>query len=273
MLVKPHRLKGTISVIASGLRDQDLVSLLQTVVRVLSLLVCGALEEGCTRFLEAMAYSSDADRHQRELENIQYKSNQLTDQSLESTRRMVQMTTETQEVGVTTMAALEEQGEQLDRIETGMDNINQDMRQAEKSLTQMEKCCGLCVCPCKKSKNFDRDARHAGAFSGGAYDKEDEVVARQAARSGGGASGRGAGGQQSGGYIQRVTNDAREDEMDENLGMVSNAVSNLKNMALDMGDKLEQQNVQLDRINDKAEMNDERIQDANRRAKNVLRSA
>lgn len=40
--------------------------------------------------------------------------------------------------------------EQLDRIEEGMDQINADMREAEKNLTGMEKCCGLCVLPCNK---------------------------------------------------------------------------------------------------------------------------
>lgn len=40
--------------------------------------------------------------------------------------------------------------EQLDRIEEGMDQINADMREAEKNLSGMEKCCGLCVLPCAK---------------------------------------------------------------------------------------------------------------------------
>lgn len=40
--------------------------------------------------------------------------------------------------------------EQLDRIEEGMDQINADMREAEKNLTGMEKCCGICVLPCNK---------------------------------------------------------------------------------------------------------------------------
>jgi len=37
--------------------------------------------------------------------------------------------------------------EQIDRIGEGMDQINQDMRDAEKNLEGMEKCCGLCVLP------------------------------------------------------------------------------------------------------------------------------
>lgn len=40
--------------------------------------------------------------------------------------------------------------EQLDRIDEGMDQINQDMRDAEKNLEGLEKCCGLCVLPWKK---------------------------------------------------------------------------------------------------------------------------
>ena len=31
-----------------------------------------------------------------------------------------------------------------------MDQINADMKEAEKNLTGMEKCCGLCVLPWKK---------------------------------------------------------------------------------------------------------------------------
>lgn len=42
---------------------------------------------------------------------------------------------------------LDEQGEQLDHIEGNLDDINVDMREAERNLTNLEKCCGLCVCP------------------------------------------------------------------------------------------------------------------------------
>lgn len=40
--------------------------------------------------------------------------------------------------------------EQLNRIEEGMDQINKDMREAENTLTELNKCCGLCVCPCNR---------------------------------------------------------------------------------------------------------------------------
>lgn len=49
----------------------------------------------------------------------------------------------------------------------------------------------------------------------------------------------------------RITNDAREDEMEENMGQVNTMIGNLRNMALDMGSELENQNRQVDRINRK----------------------
>ena len=52
-----------------------------------------------------------------ELEGIQRQINERNDQSVESTRRMVSMVAESQEVGTKTMVMLDEQGEQLNRIE------------------------------------------------------------------------------------------------------------------------------------------------------------
>lgn len=52
-------------------------------------------------------------------------------------------------------------------------------------------------------------------------------------------------------FFCRITNDAREDEMEENLGQVSGMLGNLRNMAVDMGNEIGSQNRQLDRINQK----------------------
>jgi len=49
--------------------------------------------------------------------------------------------------------------------------------------------------------------------------------------------------------INRITNDARENEMEENMGQVNTMIGNLRNMALDMGSELENQNRQVSRIN------------------------
>jgi hypothetical protein len=52
------------------------------------------------------------------------------------------------------MEKIDEQGEQLDKIEAGLDQINEDVRRAEQNLREMEKCCGLCLCPCKRQASY-----------------------------------------------------------------------------------------------------------------------
>ncbi|VEL07209.1 unnamed protein product [Protopolystoma xenopodis] len=45
-----------------------------------------------------------------------------------------------------------------------------------------------------------------------------------------------------------ITNDAREDEMDKNLGVVSEMVGQLHSMAIDMNTEVEIQNSKLDQM-------------------------
>ncbi|XP_018574486.1 synaptosomal-associated protein 25 isoform X2 [Anoplophora glabripennis] len=196
-----------------------------------------------------------------ELQELQLRSGQVTDESLESTRRMLALCEESTDAGTTTLEMLHHQGEQLDRIEDGMDQINTDMREAEKNLTGMEKCCGLCVLPCQKGSSFKEDE---GTWKG---NDDGKVVNNQPQRMMDDRNGMGP----QGGYIGRITNDAREDEMEENVGQVNTMIGNLRNMAIDMGSELENQNRQVDRINLKGESNAMRIDLANQRAHDLLK--
>jgi len=196
-----------------------------------------------------------------ELQELQLKSQQVTDDSLESTRRMLQLCEESQEVGGKTLNVLELQGEQLDRIEEGMDQINADMREAEKNLSGMEKCCGLCVLPCAKKSSFKEDD---GTWRG---NEDGKVVNNQPQRVMDDRNGV----IQTAGYIGRITNEAREDEMEDNMGQVNTMIGNLRNMALDMGSELENQNNQVDRINRKGEQNKIRLDEASKRADQLLK--
>ncbi|XP_014205902.1 synaptosomal-associated protein 25 isoform X1 [Copidosoma floridanum] len=194
-----------------------------------------------------------------ELQELQFKADQTTDESLESTRRMLALCEESKEAGIRTLVALDDQGEQLDRIEEGMDQINADMREAEKNLTGMEKCCGLCVLPCNKSSSFKEDE---GTWKG---NDDGKVVNNQPQRV------MDNGMVMPSGYIGKITNDARENEMEDNMGQVNTMIGNLRNMAIDMGSELENQNRQIDRINRKGESNETRIQVANERAHQLLK--
>jgi synaptosomal-associated protein 25 len=198
-----------------------------------------------------------------DLQEIQLQMNATTDESLESTRRMLAYCEESKDAGIRTLVMLDEQGEQLDRVEEGMDQINQDMRAAEKNLEGMEKCCGLCVLPWKRSKNFEKGGEYGNAWG----NKDDGTVNTNGPRV---VVGDGNMGPQ-GGFITKITNDAREDEMEQNMGEVSNMIGNLRNMAVDMGNEIESQNKQVDRIRQKAESNKDRIVEANKRANKLLK--
>ncbi|KAL0969749.1 hypothetical protein UPYG_G00231780 [Umbra pygmaea] len=209
------------------------------------------------------------------VEDITMRANQVTDESLESTRRMLQMAEESKDTGVKTMDMLDQQGEQLKRTEQGMDQINQDMRQAEKNLTDLSKCCGMCVCPCDRVTSIEHDSRYKRTWgtgdsgSAGGDTAEGRIVSKQPSGVRNGPQGNQQGA--SGPYIKRITNDHREDEMEENLEQVGNLVDNLKSMAIGMGTEIDKQNKHIDRITEKAEMNKARIDEANQRANKLIK--
>ncbi|XP_034051222.1 synaptosomal-associated protein 23-like [Thalassophryne amazonica] len=186
---------------------------------------------------------------------------------------MLQMADESQQTGVNTIVMLNEQGEQLKRVEDGMDQINQDMRQAEKNLTDLSKCCGLCVCPCDRVSSIENDSRYKRTWGTGGteeVDKDGKVVSRQPSAIRNGQPGQVNAPPPTGPYIKRITNDAREDEMEENLEAVGGIIGNLRNMALDMGSEIDKHNQHIDRINEKAELNRSRIEEANQRANKLI---
>lgn len=200
-----------------------------------------------------------------ELEEIQQQCNQVTDDSLESTRRMINMCEESKEAGIRTLVMLDEQGEQLDRIEEGLDQINQDMRDAEKNLEGMDKCCGLCVLPWKRGKSFEKSGDYANTWK---KDDDGPTNTNGPRVTVGDQNGMGP----SSGYVTRITNDAREDEMESNMKEVSSMIGNLRNMAIDMGNEISSQNRQVDRIQQKAESNETRIDEANKKATKLLKN-
>jgi len=193
-----------------------------------------------------------------ELESLQLKANNVTDDSLESTRRMIQLCEDSQGAGIKTLEQLEHQGEQLQRIETGMDDINAEMKEAEKHITGMEKWCGLCVMPWNRSRVRDTD----GAWKPSKADKADKKGKDNAPV---------INAQPDGPYIKRINNDAREDEMEENMQAVGGILGNLKSMAQEMGSEIETQNKQVDRLVAKGQSADVRINAANKRTEKLLK--
>ncbi|CAF3830144.1 unnamed protein product [Rotaria sp. Silwood1] len=199
------------------------------------------------------------------LDAIHKQINKTTNESLESTRRTVGLVIESQEAGTHTMTMLHEQGEHLNRVEDGLGNIHAEMTEAEKNLTNLQKCCGLCVLPWKRTHrtygSFEK--RNKTYSSEKSPIKTIEPRHRKAADDG----------MPKTGYITRITNDGREIEMDNNLQVVGNHLDNLKNIAVDMGHTLIHQNEQIQHITDKTNVGIERIDAANVEAKDLLRNS
>ncbi|KAL3065084.1 hypothetical protein OYC64_015295 [Pagothenia borchgrevinki] len=203
-----------------------------------------------------MADESDM---RNELADLQTRADQVADESLESTRRMLSLVEESKDAGIRTLVMLDEQGEQLDHVEEGMNKVNADLKDAEKNLKDVGVCCGL-ICPC--IEKFKGGGQAWGANQDGVVnaqpgarvmDEREQMAI-------------------SGGFIRRVTEDARENEMDENLEQVGGIIGNLRHMALDMGQEIDTQNRQVDRIMEKADSNKTRIDEANQRATKMLGS-
>ena len=139
------------------------------------------------------------------------------------------------------------------------------MNEAEKSLTNLQKCCGLCVLPWRRIRLTPPSLVNSNTTSSNetSIPVTEEPKLRMASDEGMPTSG----------YITRITNDDREEEMDDNLQLVSSYVGNLKNMALDMNDTIANQNKKIDRIAEKSEREFDRVTAANKRTQDLIRRA
>merc|ERR1739842_154922 len=106
----------------------------------------------------------------------------------------------------------------------------------------------------KKSEGFKEDKEVWGEVKGGSGGKPAASV----------EVGEGA-------FVARITNDDREEEMEDNMQQIGAMVGNLRNMANDMGSEIGRQNDQLDRINKKADSDQSRVKMANEKASNLLK--
>ena len=142
---------------------------------------------------------------------LEQRIDHVTGESLDATRRIRQVAEETHGIGVETLVTLNEQGEKMDNAERRLDEINVDLKQTDRNLHELEKCCGCCVCLHRQTRNMKRNKEYKKVY--GKKAREMEAVTEQPAGRGGASGGR----QPDGPFIKRITNDDREEEMEENL--------------------------------------------------------
>ena len=202
-----------------------------------------------------------------ELEEVQLQIGLVTDESLESTRRMLVLVEESGEAGCRTLEALDEQRRQLNQVEEGMDNINSDMKSAEKTLNNLKRCCNICSFPSDRVPKGDKCNTELDI----ATNLEHNVIVNQPRlRNSNDITNRSTSGTSANEYITRITKDAREDEMNSNLNQVNSMLGVLRNMAVDMNSELQSQNGQLVRIIRKADSNNIHLDQVNTSANELL---
>ncbi len=147
-----------------------------------------------------------------------------------------------------------------------MNNIHANMNRAEKNLTNLQKCCGLCVLPWNRVNLKHRSFKNTS--TSGSSEKSSPTTTTEPKLRMAGEEG-----MPTSGYVNRITNDDRETEMDDNLQLVHSYLGNLKNIALDMNDTITNQNQQIGRIADKTDAGTDRVTAANKQAQSILRKA
>ena len=140
--------------------------------------------------------------------NLDQRIDHVTNESLSATRRIRQVAEETNQMGVETLITVNEQGEQLDNVERRLDEINVDMKRTDKHLTELEKCCGCFTCCCRPP-DYTKRRDYKQVY--GRSRQDEELITEQ-------PTGNGGRGQPQGAFVKRITNDEREEEMEENLG-------------------------------------------------------
>lgn len=226
-----------------------------------------------------------------EEEKIQQIMQEIEDsesRQLESTRRALASIDDSERVGIATAEELLHQKEQLNNIESKTTKINTDLKTSQKHLTNIKSIFG-------GIKNWwsgdkDKDYSKPGDPRAGTSKLQDTVERNQASRPHPGERlrtddgrgfyeeaeedldskfMRGAKGQNQ--YFKPVTKSRKEEMMNENLDLMSHGMERLKGLAMGLGDEIESQNEQLDRINSGVDRADIKLKDQNRQMRKILK--
>ena len=107
------------------------------------------------------------------------------------------------QAGTKTLMSLDDQAEQLDNVEGNLDKINNDMAESEKAIKDMDRAFGIIPKFWKKNGGFKEDKETwAEAKPTKGFDKAEALEIRDGA------------------FVAKITNDDREEEMEENMEQV-----------------------------------------------------
>ncbi|EDO39859.1 predicted protein [Nematostella vectensis] len=209
------------------------------------------------------------------LNSIQQQIRIAQERSLDSTKRSLALIDDSHDVAIKTAEELQYQGEQLDRTEKNLDHIHNDMAVANRNIKSMKSIWGTMTNYFKKApkqtvtENENKSShvshmlgKESCEFSTSDAERETYGYGDKPARPHDTSS------------LQRsgltTSKDPYERQLDANLDLMARGLSRLKEDALCLGGEIERQNTQLDRITDKAERADFKIDKARKDIKKML---
>ncbi|KAK5971812.1 SNARE domain protein [Trichostrongylus colubriformis] len=176
-------------------------------------------------------------------------------EALGCTHRMVAELEKMNEEGVMTLSALENQDEQLDKLEANLHQINDDISAVTSDITKMERCCCfpvLCLPLRRFRRNKDKESNIRAVASSSI------VVKHRPSQKPDGA------------FIPRLTDTVVEDEIEDNLRQVNETLDNIKHLAVDINVQLSIQEPKIDRIQNLIDTSDLAMDGANEKVKRLL---
>lgn len=195
----------------------------------------------------------------------------LNVQALESSIQMIKDLDQMNVDAVQTTAALEDQDEQLDKIEANLSKVIDDLNVVSHNITAMEHYCGcgifriLCA-PFKYFRKRERDIIKEEVLekmtSPKMRRKEESstVMFRSSNKRR----------ESTGDFMKRLTCDTIEDELERNLIQIDQGLESVKNLAVDMHVQLKIQEPKLNRIEELTETNDCVVEGVNDKVKKLL---
>ncbi|CAH1402813.1 unnamed protein product [Nezara viridula] len=182
----------------------------------------------------------------------------ILENSFESTKRILMLCEESEEVGCKTAVMLQGQGEQLKTIEEGMERISGELRQSNKYISGLEKCCGLCLNPFRRRNKLQKVKSSLLNNS-----RKKTVIAQQPSSSK---------------TVKKIDKKVRwmnisdsplENKIEDNIYEVDTMIGNLKSLALNMSEEIENQNNSIDNIALKQTCNIDNIEMLKQRAEKI----
>lgn len=242
----------------------------------------------------------------KDLEQDKIQTTHVTKESVESTRRMLQMMSECEDAGVNTLRMLNTQGEALNRTEGTLDEMENDLTDSGKTIKRISRMNKVplvllpmylmfkskpppipsvdkfpsttALVPSKDEKKSPSSAKLISKpwwlGSKGKINLEDDSKAGNDNRNLNNGRVVGSLGknetENTDRFFMKITEEPEEDEIESNLGVVSKHLHELKGHAIQIGSTVEDQNSQIDRIHNKAENNEKKIDEITNKTKKLV---